>query len=36
MMEDELSFLRDEIYRWEDADPPIQRLTAFDRFKSRM
>lgn len=36
MMEDELSFLRDEIYRWQDADPPIQRLTAFDRFKSRM
>ena len=34
-MEDELSFLRIEIYRWEDADPPVQRLTAFDRFKLR-
>lgn len=34
-MEDELQFLRAEIYRWQDADPPIQRLTAFDRFKGR-
>ncbi|MCZ3378236.1 3'-5' exonuclease [Rhizobium sp. AG207R] len=34
-MEDELSFLRIEIYRWEDADPPVQRLTAFDRFRGR-
>ncbi|WP_434714587.1 3'-5' exonuclease (plasmid) [Rhizobium sp. YTUHZ045] len=30
---DELSFLRSEIYRWE-ADPPLVRLTAFDRFKA--
>jgi len=34
-LEDELQFLRAEIYRWPDADPPIQRLTAFDRFRSR-
>ncbi len=34
-MDEELRFLRTEIYRWQDADPPIQRLTAFDRFKSR-
>jgi hypothetical protein len=32
-MEDELRFLRTEIYRWEDGDRPIQRLTAFDRFR---
>ncbi|MBX5082874.1 3'-5' exonuclease [Rhizobium lentis] len=30
---DELSYLRSEIYRWKEADPPIVRLTAFDRFK---
>ncbi|TWB07793.1 DNA polymerase-3 subunit epsilon [Rhizobium sp. ERR 1071] len=34
-VEEELRFLRTEIYRWEDADPPVQHLTAFDRFKSR-
>ena len=34
-MEDELRFLRAEIYRWEDADPPVQRLTAFERFRGR-
>ncbi|MDK4706076.1 3'-5' exonuclease [Rhizobium sp. CNPSo 4062] len=33
-IDDELRFLRAEIYGW-DADPPIQRLTAFDRFKGR-
>lgn len=33
-LEDELHFLRTEIYRWRDADPPIRRLTAFDRFKA--
>jgi DNA polymerase III subunit epsilon len=32
--DDELRFLRTEIYQWPDADPPTQRLTAFDRFKS--
>ncbi|MBX4926547.1 3'-5' exonuclease [Rhizobium binae] len=31
---DELSYLRTEIYRWREADPPTVRLTAFDRFKS--
>jgi len=30
---DELQYLRAEIYRWEEADPPVQHLTAFDRFK---
>ncbi len=30
---DELHFLRTEIYRWEDADPPVQHLTAWDRFR---
>ncbi|MBX4963469.1 DNA polymerase-3 subunit epsilon [Rhizobium binae] len=30
----ELSYLRTEIYRWREADPPTVRLTAFDRFKS--
>ncbi len=34
-MEEELRFLRNDIYRWDEADPPIQRLTAFDRFRSR-
>ncbi|MBB3134570.1 DNA polymerase-3 subunit epsilon [Rhizobium pisi] len=29
----ELSYLRAEIYRWAEAEPPILRLTAFDRFK---
>ncbi|HEV7309219.1 3'-5' exonuclease [Ensifer sp.] len=32
--EDELGYLRAEIYRWKDADPPVKRLTAFDRFKA--
>ncbi len=31
---DELFYLRSEIYRWPEADPPIVRLTAFDRFKA--
>jgi DNA polymerase-3 subunit epsilon len=30
---DELSYLRSDIYRWAEAEPPIVRLTAFDRFK---
>ncbi len=34
-MDEELRFLRTEIYRWEDADPPLLRLTAFDRFRGR-
>ncbi|NTF59447.1 3'-5' exonuclease [Agrobacterium rhizogenes] len=33
-LRDELHYLRSEIYRWEEADPPIQHLTAFDRFKA--
>lgn len=30
----ELHFLRTEIYRYPDADPPIKHLTAFDRFRA--
>lgn len=33
-IDDELRYLRSEIYRWDEADPPIKRLTAFDRFKA--
>jgi len=33
-LDEELHYLRSEIYRWPDADPPIRRLTAFDRFKA--
>lgn len=31
--DEELHFLRTEIYRW-DADPPVKYLTAFDRFRA--
>jgi DNA polymerase III subunit epsilon len=34
VLDDELHYLRSEIYRWPDADPLIRRLTAFDRFKA--
>ncbi len=34
LLDDELRYLRSEIYRWDEADPPVQRLTAFDRFKA--
>ncbi|WFU50737.1 3'-5' exonuclease [Sinorhizobium terangae] len=30
----ELAFLKSEIYRWQEADPPVKRLTAFDRYKA--
>jgi DNA polymerase-3 subunit epsilon len=33
-LNDELRYLRAEIYRYPDADPPIKRLTAFDRFRA--
>lgn len=33
-IEEELRYLRAEIYRYPDADPPIKRLTAFDRFRA--
>jgi len=33
-LDEELRYLRSEIYRWDEADPPIKRLTAFDRFKA--
>jgi len=32
---DELRYLRTEIYRYPEADPPTKFLTAFDRFKER-
>ncbi|MCY1249767.1 hypothetical protein D9M72_633330 [compost metagenome] len=34
-LDEELRYLRTEIYRWSEADPPMVRLTAFDRFKAR-
>ena len=33
-LENELRYLRTEIYRWDEADPPVRHLTAFDRFKA--
>lgn len=33
-LDGELRYLRSEIYRDPDADPPIKRLTAFDRFRA--
>ncbi|NRP70012.1 DNA polymerase III PolC-type [Ensifer psoraleae] len=33
-LDDELRYLRAEIYQWDEADPPVKRLTAFDRFKA--
>lgn len=33
-LDDELHYLRTEIYRYFDADPPVKRLTAFDRFRA--
>ena len=33
-LDDELHYLRTEIYRWPDADPPVRRLTAYDRFRA--
>lgn len=34
VLEDELRYLRTEIYRYPDADPPVKYLTAFDRFRA--
>jgi DNA polymerase-3 subunit epsilon len=34
MLDDELRSLRTDIYRWPDADPPLKRLTALERFKA--
>ncbi|MBM7046236.1 3'-5' exonuclease [Rhizobium lusitanum] len=34
VLDDELRYLRAEIYRYPDADPPVKRLTAFDRFRA--
>jgi DNA polymerase-3 subunit epsilon len=33
-LDNELSYLRSDIYRYPDADPPIKHLTAFDRFRA--
>jgi DNA polymerase-3 subunit epsilon len=33
-LEDELKYLRSEIYCWEEADPLVSRLTAFERFRT--
>ncbi len=33
--DEELRFLRTEIYQWADLELPMKRLTAFDRFKAR-
>ncbi|EHS53182.1 DNA polymerase III subunit epsilon [Rhizobium sp. PDO1-076] len=33
-LDEERCYLRAEIYRYPDADPPIKRLTAFDRFRA--
>lgn len=33
-LDEELGYLRAEIYRYADVDPPIKRLTAFDRFRA--
>jgi DNA polymerase-3 subunit epsilon len=31
---DEVAYLRAEIYRWDEADPPTQYLTALDRYRA--
>lgn len=33
LYDDELRYLRAEIYRWDEAEPPTVRLTAHDRFR---
>ncbi|GAA3102789.1 3'-5' exonuclease [Rhizobium viscosum] len=33
-LNEELRYLRSDIYQWDEADPPILHLTAFDRFKA--
>ncbi|MDR6670151.1 3'-5' exonuclease [Rhizobium sp. 1399] len=33
-LEDELKYLRAEIYCWDEADPLVSRLTAFERFRA--
>lgn len=33
-LEDELPYLRTEIYRWPEADPPMKRLSAFGHFRA--
>ncbi|EPE97006.1 3'-5' exonuclease [Rhizobium grahamii] len=33
-LDEERHFLRTEIYRWDEADPPVQHLTALERFRA--
>ncbi|AYG64343.1 3'-5' exonuclease [Rhizobium jaguaris] len=33
-LDEELRYLRSDIYQWDEADPPILHLTAFDRFRA--
>lgn len=33
-LNEELRYLRSDIYQWDEADPPILHLTAFDRFRA--
>jgi DNA polymerase III subunit epsilon len=33
--DDELRYLRSDIYQWPDVEPPTRRLTAFERFKTQ-
>ncbi|TCR74817.1 3'-5' exonuclease [Rhizobium sp. BK376] len=33
-LDDELNYLRSDIYRYPEADPPFRHLTAFDRFRA--
>ncbi|OAP50070.1 hypothetical protein ATB98_12250 [Sinorhizobium saheli] len=33
-IDEELRYLRSEIYLWNEGDPPVKRLTVFDRFKA--
>lgn len=35
-LDEELRYLRSEIYRWDEADPPVKRLTAFDRSRPEL
>jgi DNA polymerase III subunit epsilon len=33
-LDEELRYLRSDIYRYPEADPPTKFLTAFDRFRA--
>jgi DNA polymerase-3 subunit epsilon len=34
LLDEELRYLRTQIYRWPDANPPLKRLTALERIKA--